>query len=238
MRVSVTWRIFGAAFCAALTGLAGAQSAPSGAELIAIDLDTALARAMAENPALKAAGFRLDAQQGLVTQASVRPNVSVDLLVENFLGSGIYEGVDATETTLGLNWVLERGQRARQIDTLRAGGELLAVDAEVQQLDTAADTALVYLDSLAFQARLVQTAAAEKLAEQTAAAVRQRVQSGGTPAADLARAEAEVARARLRHEDIEHQLLTSYRRLGRAMGPAATGFRLCGRRHSAFAGAG
>ena len=224
MRVSVTWQILGAAFLTTLAGLAGAKSAPSGAELVAIDLDTALARAIASNPALKAAGFRLDAQGGLVTQAGVRPNATVDLFVENFLGSGVYEAADATETTLTLTWVLERGKRARQVDALRANGELLAVDAEVQQIDTAADTALVYLDSLAFQARLLQTAAAEKLAEQTASAVRQRVQSGGTPAAELSRAEAELARARLRHEDIEHQLLTSYRRLAAQWGQSEPDF--------------
>ncbi len=200
-----------------------AQSA-SASEQIALKLDAAVARTLESNPRLIAYGYQLRAQQGRLQQAELKPNPELGLLVENAAGSGDFQGIDGAETTLSLAWVLERGKRERRVDAARAGISLLETEAEIQRLDAAAETARVFLDTLALQERLIQTDDAVALAEQTAAAVKKRVQAGRTPAADLARAEAELARMRLDREEIEHELRTSHRRLSAQWGDTRPDF--------------
>jgi cobalt-zinc-cadmium efflux system outer membrane protein len=190
----------------------------------ALKLNAAIARTLESNPRLVAYGYQLRAQQGRLQQAQLRPNPELGLLVENAAGSGDFQGIDGAETTLSLAWVLERGKRERRVDAARASISLLETEAEIQRLDVAAETARAFLDTLALQERLIQTDDAVALAEQTAAAVKKRVQAGRTPAADLARAEAELARVRLDREDIEHELRTSHRRLSAQWGETQPDF--------------
>jgi cobalt-zinc-cadmium efflux system outer membrane protein len=190
----------------------------------ALNLGAAVARTLQTNPQLIAFGYQIHAQQGRLQQSELKPNLQLGLLVENALGSGDFEGFDSAETTLSLAWVLERGKRESRIDAARAGISLLESEAEIQRLDAAADTARVFLDTLALQERLARTDDAVILAEETAAAVQKRVQAGRTPAAELARAEAELARIRLDREDIEHELRTSHRRLAAQWGETQPDF--------------
>lgn len=190
----------------------------------ALDLKTAMARTLESNPALVAFGYQMRAQQGQVQQAGLRPNPELDLFVENVLGSDNFQGVDSAETTLSLAWVMERGKRERRVDAARAGASLLQAEADIRRLDAAAETARAFLSTLALQERLRLTGDAVQLAEQTTASVKRRVEAGRTPAADLARAEAELARIRLDREDLEHELRTSQRYLAAQWGETQPDF--------------
>lgn len=217
MWVSLTCRV--TLLClAAIYGTASFGQTVSTSDQIALSLDAAVARTLQSNPRLIAFGYQIHAQQGQLQQSELKPNLQLGLLVENAFGSGDFQGIDRAETTLSLAWVLERGKRERRIDAARAGISLLETEAEIRRLDAAAETARAFLDTLALQERLIQTDDAVVLAEQTAAAVQKRVQAGRTPAADLARAEAELARMRLDREDVEHELRTSHRRLAAQWG--------------------
>ena len=223
MWVSLTCRV--TLLCLAATyGTASFGQTVSTSDQVALNLDTAVARTLESNPRLIAFGYQIHAQQGRLQQSELKPNLELGLLVENALGSGDFGGIDSAETTLSLAWVLERGKRERRVDAARAGISLLETEAEIQRLDAAAETARVFLDTLALQERLIRTDDAVMLAEQTAAAVKKRVQAGRTPAADLARAEAELARMRLDREDIEHELRTAHRRLAAQWGETQPDF--------------
>ena len=189
-----------------------------------IDFDTAIAKTLASNPALVSFGYQLKAQDGRVLDAAMRPGVEVGIDVENAVGTGNLSGVDGVEATISLVWVLERGKRQRRIDTARAGLSLLRSDAEVRRLDAAAETARLYLQSLAHQARMDLANEAVKLADQTVRVVARRVEAGRTPRADLARAEAGLSRVLLEREDLTHQLKTSIRRLAAQWGDTNPGF--------------
>ncbi|XOV85443.1 MAG: TolC family protein [bacterium] len=178
-------------------------------ESATLNLEKAVQRTLERNPSLIAFGYQIAAQKGRVTQSQLRPNIELGLEVENVAGSGAFEGIDSVETTLSLGWVLERGKRERRVAAARAGVSLFESVAEIQRMDVVAETARLLLESLANQERLVRTQEAVTLAEQTVAAVRERVQAGRTPEADLARAEASLARMELAREDVEHELVTS-----------------------------
>jgi cobalt-zinc-cadmium efflux system outer membrane protein len=183
-----------------------------------IDLDTAVARALERNPKLAVAAYRREAGEGRRLQAGLSPNPEVDLQVENLLGSGIYSGLDGAETTLSVVWVLERGKRSHRIAAADAGLGLADAEARLTTLEVASDTALRFLTVLVDQERFDQARRGVALAERTVAVVEHRVEAGRAPAADLAKAESDLAWSRLTEEDVEHELLVSRRWLTASWG--------------------
>lgn len=204
-----------------LGALACAQDAPPAG---ALTLEQALARTVGAHPELVVLGYQIDAARGRLRQAELGPNPVLNVALEDALGTDAFRGARNAETTITLDWVLERGLRERRIGVARADVSLNAFDAELARLDTAAETARRFLVSLAFQARAGNAAQAVQLAEETVAAVRQRVDAGLTPRAELERAEAALARAELVEEDIEHELRTAYRRLSAQWGETQPDF--------------
>lgn len=183
-----------------------------------INLQQAVARTLESNPRLTALGYQITAQQGELLQAGLKPNPELELLVENALGTGDVSGFDGAETTLSLGWVLERGKRQARIASANAGVSLLETETRVQRRDMAAETARRYLDSLAFQARKAQALEAVSVAQETVLQISGRVTAGRAPEADLARAQAQLARTRLRLEDFDHEHETSIHRLAAQWG--------------------
>ena len=190
----------------------------------AIDLQEALAKALDHNKELAAFAYRLEEQVGRVQQAGLVPNPEMNLFIEDALGSGAHSGFKSAQTTLSLEWVLERSLRRRRVDAAETRSALLISDAEILRLEVAAQTALRFLNSLANQAQFVSTADAVALAEDTVVAVKRRVSAGKAPSADLIRAEAELATARLARDDVAHELSSSYRRLAAQWGDREPGF--------------
>lgn len=188
---------------------------PQGRDL---GLPEALARAFAHNKELAAFEHRLTAQDGRVEQAGLIPNPELKLIVEDAAGSGSLEGFDSAQTTLSLEWVLERTIRRRRVAAAEAGSSLLLSDAESLRLDLGAETAQRFLSSLANQARLENASEAVSLAEDTVSAVTRRVRAGKSPSAELTRAEAELATVMLARDDVGHELAIAYHQLAAQWG--------------------
>ena len=189
-----------------------------------IDLKTAMANTMSRNPALVATGYQLQAQQGRVVQAGLKPNPTLDLTVENFAGTGLFEDMGGSETTLSLGWVFERDKRQRRVDAAQAGVSLVESLAEIARLDAAAETARLYIESLTHQATLEWLTEMAASSSQSVDAIVRRVQAGRNPGADLARAEADLARVVLTREDVMHDLSVSNRRLALQWGASQVDF--------------
>lgn len=189
-----------------------------------IGLEEALAKTMMANPALAAAGFQLDAAQGRLQQARLKPNPELDVTVQDALGTGEYRRFGRTETTASLAWVLERGVRERIVGAASADASLRGVDVAIVRLDVAAETARRFLECLAYQRRLANAAEAVALARETVRLVGTRVRAGRSLEAELSRAEAELARAELLQEDYEHELSSAYHRLSAQWGETTPAF--------------
>ena len=189
-----------------------------------VDLNEAITRTIERNPGLIAYGHQVQAQQGRVTQSGLKPNPTLALIVENFLGTDEFQARDGAETTASIAWVLERGKRQRRVDAASAGVLLAESEAEIQRLDAAAETGRHFLNCLGLQEHLTQTELAVTLAGQTAAAIARRVAGGRAPDADLARAQAQLARVRLHRDDVEHELQVSNRRLAAQWGASEPDF--------------
>jgi len=183
-----------------------------------IDLDAALARALAENPDLVAFGYQLEAAEGRLRQAGLRPNPELGVTVEDALGNDTHRSIDRAETTVTLGWLLERGVRPRIVDAARAELSLRTANANVVRLDVGAETARRFLTCLAFQERLRMASLAVGQTEETVQLISERVAAGRALQAEQARAEADLVRAELVQEDYEHELLSAYHRLSAQWG--------------------
>ena len=189
-----------------------------------IALNEALARTMSRNPALVAYGYQIEAAEGRLQQAGIRPNPELSVTVNDALGSGDFRAVRNAETTVSIAWAIERGVRQRQIDATRAEVSLAELDARILRLDVAAQTALRFIACLAFQERLGFAVEQIRLAEQTIAAVQTRVDAGRSTQAELSRAEAGLVRAELLEEDYTHELLSALHRLSAQWGETQPDF--------------
>jgi len=217
-------RYLSATLCVfAIPALASAQGVASDMGP-AIGLNEALARTLASNPELMALGYQIDAAEGRLQQAGIAPYPELGVALQDALGTDDFQGLKSAETTVTINWVLERGVRQRRVEAARADVSLRTLEVEISRLDAAAETARRFLVCLAFQARLSNAMEGVRLAEETVEAVRARVSAGGAPEAELARAEAELARAELLREGYQHELLSAYHRLSTQWGDTRPDF--------------
>jgi cobalt-zinc-cadmium efflux system outer membrane protein len=181
------------------TGAARAQDA--------LTLQDAVERALAGNLDLKSFGYELAIQEGRIQKSTARPPLEFGLAVENVLGRDTHSGIDAAETTLSIGWVWERGVRDRRIDAAHAGLVALQIESQLHRLDVATETARRFLTALTHQQELIELQRALALAEETYTTVQARVAAAKAPEAESARAFAQLARAKLDLEHVEHEML-------------------------------
>ena len=123
--------------------------------LLPLDLNTAITRALADNPALKAAGYQLQIQEARIVQAGIKPRPQLEIEVEDVFGSGVNDLLRGIQTTASISWILERGVRKSQISASRSRSSLIESDIAIRRLAVAAESARRYLESLDLQARQI-----------------------------------------------------------------------------------
>lgn len=191
---------------------------------VAISFAEALNRTLANNPVLKAQGLAVRVAEARLQQSTFRPSPQLSIRVEDALGTSDFRGLNAAETTVTLGWMLERGVRQRIVDVARASVDTSALDIQIAQLDAAAETARLFIECLLFQERYRNAETGVELSLEAVEAVRRRVAASRAPEAELNRAQAEFARAELRLDDYEHELLSAYSRLSAQWGDTRPGF--------------
>ena len=161
-------------------------------------LGEALQRAEDRNPGLAAQRSSGRAAEAWVEQAGLRPNPTLDVAVENVLGTGRAQGVRSLETTVQASQLLERGGK-REKRVVLAGRERDQSAAEwaVRRTELRATTAVACAGALVAQQRLALTEEPLRLARETLAAVDLRVRDGAASPAELARARAALAAAQV-----------------------------------------
>lgn len=198
--------------CPVLAAMAASMSVPVPVVTMAaasstLTLSDAIARALQNNPSLKAAAFTLRVQDARRDQAGLKPAWHGTLEAENFVGAGRLRGVDALETTLRLGTVIERGgKRDRRIEQVDAEKALIAVDQDVTRLDLLAEVARRYIHVVADQEGLVLSQQASTLATRGTQLVEQRVRAAKAGDAESGKARIALARAEIAHEHAEHEL--------------------------------
>jgi cobalt-zinc-cadmium efflux system outer membrane protein len=183
-----------------------------------------MALTLEHNPALTAYGHQLTAQEARLLQAGLKPNPELTVTVDDAFGSGNYQSMDSAETTLSISWLLAGHQRRERVNFSKTQSALLEVERDIARLDAAADTARLYITSLALQVRRQQIGQAVGFAGEAVKIIQKRVSAANSPAAELARVRVDLSRLLLEEEDIEHQILVTHKQLAAQWGSSQVDF--------------
>lgn len=197
-RLSILWLAF--AFPIAWSQ-EPASDAPS------LTLPQAAALTLERNPRLRSAPFGREAAAAELDQAALAPPWSVDLQVEDIVGTGGFSGFNAAETTLRLSRIFQSSDvRSGRVSIASVQGDQVENDLEIERLD------LMTLLARRFEA-VVHRQDLLQLAEESVEVwqrarelVLSRERAGAAPAVERLRTEIQLANARLQVEDAEHEL--------------------------------
>ena len=188
--------------------LAGAllvTGAPSLAETVS--LNQAVAKALEAAPLLRAEEAAIAAARAGKVQADVRPNPSVTVEAENFVGTGPYSVLRRAEVTATYNQPIERGgKRAARVALAEREIGVASASAEVTRLELAAAVQRSFLDILI--ARQIEAIAKQQLSieEGLQSEALRRVRGYKDPFFVETRAAARVAQAQIALEQSRAKL--------------------------------
>ena len=187
------------AACLASGQVAYGQAAADGPQ---ISLADAFARSLGETPVVRASEAAREAADAGVRQADRGINPSIDFLLENALGTGLYQGIDRTEATLTFNQTLEWGgdREARTQLAVRQGNSIRALG-DVARQDLLHDVEIAYVDVQRAQADLQVAEERLALAREVAATVQRRVEAARDPLLASSRSNTLVADAEIAVEN-------------------------------------
>lgn len=193
--------LLGAA-CVACLAPGQAAYGQASADRPQVSLDDAFARSLGETPVLRASEAAREAADAGVRQADRGVNPSIDFLLENALGTGLYQGIDRTEATLTFNQTLEWGgdREARTQLAVRQGQRVRALG-DVSRQDLLHQVEIAYIDAQRAQADLLAAEERLALAREVAATVARRVEAARDPLLAASRSNTLVAEAEIAVEN-------------------------------------
>lgn len=200
--------------------MAGAFIASSGAALAEpVSLAAALALGAEQSPRVTQAKAQADAAEARARQAGVSPNPELSIEVENFAGSGAFQGLRSTETTLAVSQRLELGgKRSARVEVARAERDFAFLSYKTALADLDRDIRLAHAELRADEDRAVlardNTAATEELVR----IAKILVDAGREPPLRQLRAEATLAEAKAEQARTFGELLSSRRLLATLIG--------------------
>jgi cobalt-zinc-cadmium efflux system outer membrane protein len=173
-------------------------------------LEDALAAALLRNPDLAADAYEVRAREAALLQAGAFPNPTLSVEVEDFAGSGDFNGLDSAQTTLLLGQLIELGgKRTARVDVAAADRDVAAWDYEVRRIDVLVQAADEFVDVLAAQERMRLADEALALATSLQNVATRRMRAGIASPAEEIRARVEVDVASVEREHTEHELATA-----------------------------
>ena len=163
-----------------------------------LTLPEALSRAAKADPSRPALAARLDAAEAGARQAAVRPNPVVGVEVEDLAGSGSYSLIDRAQATVYYQQSHERGgKRAARGALARSDISLTRLRDDVRVLDLLHEVELAWIDAVAAEAEARLAADRLAIAQRAQAEVNRRVKAARDPLFAGARADAQVAEAKI-----------------------------------------
>ena len=161
-----------------------------------LSLERAVSAALSLSPVLAAAATGVSVAEARLDQAGLYANPEFGLELENFGGSGEFDGFDATETTFAFSQpLLLGGKIAGRKGVAKADLALAGRDLDAVRLDVAAVTTIAFNNVIVAQERVRLTEELAALAKSFGDTVRARVEAGKVSPVEEIRARAAVARA-------------------------------------------
>ncbi len=188
-----------------------------------VTLPDALRQGLESSPRVAQAKAKADAAEARARQAGVSPNPELSLEVENFAGSGAFQGLRSTETTLALSQRIELGgKRSARIEVARAERDFAFLTYKSAVADVERDIRLAhaYLRAAEDRAALARDNAAA--AEELLRTAKLLVEVGRDPPLRELRAEAQLADAKAEQARTFGDLLVARQMLATLIGSTDT----------------
>ena len=159
-----------------------------------LTLEQALDEALARSPAIIAAQADVEASQARLQQAGFRFNPTLNVDVEDFVGTGIYSGVQSAQVTATLTQQLDLfGRRSSRVNAARAGLAAQELRLGVARADLAQAVRLQFAGAVAARDRLRLAADNLARARELARIADELVAAGREPPLRALRARANAA---------------------------------------------
>lgn len=184
-------------FWAAAQTTATTQSVP-------LSLAEAMVRAGAADPTVTATNRRLAAADANIRQAGVRPNPTVGIDAENFLGSNPYNGLNSAEFTLTYQQEMERkSKRQARVGAAAAEKELVRAEGRARTWEAMNTAQALWIEAVAAEAEIGVARERLRLAEQSHAEISRRVNAARDPLFAGSLSDTEVANAKIAVDQAE-----------------------------------
>lgn len=200
--------------------LAGALVASSGAAgADPVSLAQALAQGAEQSPRVAEAKAKADAAEARARQAGASPNPELSLEAENFAGTGAFQGLRSTETTLALSQRIELGgKRGARVAVASSERDFAFLSFRAAEADLARDIRVAHADLRAAEDRAVLARGNVGQARELARTAKLLVEVGRDPPLRQLRAEALLAEAQAEEARAFGELLAARRLLADLIG--------------------
>lgn len=186
----------------------------------ALTLERALELARQRNPELAAAAREQQATEAAIEQAGVLPNPELELAGDNLGNERKRDAGDRT-ASLQISQLIELGgKRDARVRLARTALEVATWESRAKRAEIIARVKQAFHDQLAWQERVALAGDSARLADQVAATVARRVQTGKVSPVEETKAQLARAGALVEREQARRELATMRARLGALIGVA------------------
>lgn len=173
-----------------------------------LTLRDALRLAMMRNPEIAQSGWDVRSAEAKQLQAGLPSNPKLGFERANVLGTGAYAGSAMAESTISLSQEIPlAGKLTKRKELAALDVELSQWDLEAKRLETYSEVSSRFIEVLAAQEKVALAEQALGLAMRQAEMVMARVRAGAIPPSETAKAEVQVANARLELRSAQRGLL-------------------------------
>jgi cobalt-zinc-cadmium efflux system outer membrane protein len=173
----------------------------------ALTLRKALALALTRNPGLTAISWSVRAAEARALQEGLAPNPEFRVRMNDFGGTGEFQGTTGSDQLVRLAQLIELGGKAakrRRAAHLEAA--LFGWDYETKRLDVLTETTKAFVVVLAAQKRLAAAQEMHDIAKQVLSAVSRRVQGGGGIGVEIDETRIELGNSQIELERAQHAI--------------------------------
>lgn len=180
----------------------------------ALTLQEAIARVLLHNPELEVFSLEVRAREARAVQAGLYKNPGILIDLQDVLGSGNFNGIDQSQTTILLSQVIELGgKRARRERVALSHKDLAFWDYEAARMNILTRVTQAYTDALAAQEKLKLAHQLVKLSQNSYNAVNARVSAGKVSPIHEVKAQVALSKTQIQRDQAENNLKATYRRL-------------------------
>lgn len=172
----------------------------------ALTLSLAVQRMLEKHPTLKQQEFTKESLVFKLKAAELRPSTELEIELDSFGGSGVFDGTDSSEGLVALSSVIEfGGQRQARSDFVSNELGNYAIQREIEKLDLLASLTEAFIQGLSIQESMGLAEQHLALLKNVFMTVKKRVDRGIASEADLMQAKVALAMAENNLESLEQE---------------------------------